>query len=282
MLFSQRIGKRPITKSLQLEGMDEALRNTLWTIIYERHISQYRDPTAGGTWGPPPIRSSNLEPFIFDIWYQVWQAPSDTIPQAANDAIKRVREYYFECEWYAAYDILQLSIDNYNTIAPTEQGKKKYISIINAVLEKQCSGYRVINSQVTPIADEAEISSLEAVHQLPSQYTAVEKHFKNALSLFADRKSPDYSNAVKEAVCAIESLAKIVTGDQKATLGKLTSKLGLHPALQKSLSQLYGYTSDEHGVRHGSIQPADIDFDLAKFFLVSASSFINYILARAK
>ena len=89
---------------------------------------------------------------------------------------------------------------------------------------------------------------------------------------------------MKEAISAVESAARAVTGRDKATLGNLLEILkkerGLHPALEKAWSSLYGYTSDEDGVRHAMISEPDVDFALAKYMVVICAAFVNYLCTR--
>ncbi|MFP6582880.1 MAG: hypothetical protein VCD00_10035 [Candidatus Hydrogenedentota bacterium] len=72
-----------------------------------------------------------------------------------------------------------------------------------------------------------------------------------------------------------------VTGEEKGTLGQLLKKLeediDLHPALKEAFSSLYGYTSDEGGIRHSATDGKVIDFDDAKFMLVTCTAFVNYV-----
>lgn len=51
----------------------------------------------------------------------------------------------------------------------------------------------------------------------------------------------------------------------------------IHPALNKALHQIYGYTSDDPGIRHGGTETANVDAALAQFMLVSCSAFVNYL-----
>ena len=57
---------------------------------------------------------------------------------------------------------------------------------------------------------------------------------------------------------------------------------GLHPAFEKALVKLYGYTSDEGGIRHAltdeSVDPA---FSDAKFMLVACAAFVNFLWTKA-
>jgi len=78
----------------------------------------------------------------------------------------------------------------------------------------------------------------------------------------------------------------IMTNDPKAKLGdalKNLEKLGvkLHPALQIAFDKLYGYTSNEGGIRHCLLEQSTIYFEDAKFMLVSCSAFVNLLKARS-
>jgi hypothetical protein len=78
-------------------------------------------------------------------------------------------------------------------------------------------------------------------------------------------------------------MAAIVLGE-KGTLGQLVKKLedeiGLHSALRNAFSSLYGYTSDEDGIRHAILESSTVGFDEAKFFLVTCSAFVNFVQSK--
>ncbi len=77
----------------------------------------------------------------------------------------------------------------------------------------------------------------------------------------------------------------MITGDSKATLGQalkiIENKINIHPALKIAFDKLYGYTSDEDGIRHCLMDESNLDFEDAKFMLVSCSAFINYLKEKA-
>jgi len=102
----------------------------------------------------------------------------------------------------------------------------------------------------------------------------------------SDRQNLDYRNSIKESISAVESICKIVTNDDKATLGKalkiIEDKHGLHAALKGSLSQLYGYTSDADGIRHAMLGESNLSYIDAKFMLVACTNFINYLIDKTK
>ena len=70
----------------------------------------------------------------------------------------------------------------------------------------------------------------------------------------------------------------------KATLGptlkEVSAKTPLHPAFEKALLALYGFTSDEHSIRHSLLEEPNLHYSDAKFMLVLASGFCSFLLAK--
>ncbi|MBQ8657607.1 MAG: hypothetical protein IJ506_00545 [Clostridia bacterium] len=56
--------------------------------------------------------------------------------------------------------------------------------------------------------------------------------------------------------------------------------LQIHSALEKSISSLYGYTSDQGGIRHSEgLFTSNVTFEEAQFMLVCCSAIVNYLIA---
>ena len=49
----------------------------------------------------------------------------------------------------------------------------------------------------------------------------------------------------------------------------------------RGVDKLYGYTSDEDGVRHGIFDAPEIGFNEAKFMLVACSALINFLISKS-
>ena len=109
----------------------------------------------------------------------------------------------------------------------------------------------------------------------------------NAISLLYDRESPDYKNAIKESISAVELICAKITKQNAPILSKALDKMekdgiiNMHPALKASFEKLYGYTSSGSGIRHAKINNDEITFELAQFFLIACSAFTNYLIVLA-
>lgn len=281
MRFSERYGYKPIREIIQKESMDDNLRNGIWSLftIYLWNQVDYSSYQSHGN-----ISTSNLKTLIIAYWLNFFKQPIDTIPIQFEKVLYKVRSSFFNCKWHEVYSFIEETLENY----PRELKKNKefFIKELNNSLEKENSVYRIINNEITPITSEQEIQSIEEALKNTNQYSGVQQHLNQALKLMSDRQNPDYRNSIKESISAVESICKIVTDDEKATLGKalkiIEDKFGLHPALKGSLSQLYGYTSDGDGIRHAMLEESNLSYIDAKFMLVACTNFINYLIEKTK
>lgn len=269
MRFSQRIGKMPLKVDVQKESMDEDLRIGLWNAFQIFYLDE-----VGTRW----IQNSNFNYFFKVIWLNFFKLPLDNMDDSFESTYSRIRKWFFKAEWYEIYDFIEF--------VPTVESpanKKGFKTFCNDMLEKELSAYRFIDDYITEIIDGTELKEIEeAIEESDkSKFVGVNKHLKTALAMLSDRKNPDYRNSIKESISAIEAMCQIITGDYKAELGKalkvLERSIDIHPALKRGFSALYGYTSDEGGIRHAMIDENNSQFEDAKYMLVSASAFINYL-----
>lgn len=182
--------------------------------------------------------------------------------------------------WFEIYDFVDIHI---SFLTDDEQDAR--IKQYNELLEQEKAGYRIVAGEVAPITNKSEIESIEQATKTP--YVSVNQHIKKALAFYADIKNPDYENSVKESISAVEAMCCIITGmsGANATLGKALKKLKengvhIHSAMESAFSALYGYTSDENGIRHGGIDFTNVPSEDAKYMLVSCSAFVNYLIEK--
>ena len=65
----------------------------------------------------------------------------------------------------------------------------------------------------------------------------------------------------------------------KPALASLEKRGALHPALKEAFGTLYGYTSNEQGIRHSLLHRSDanVGMDEAVFMLGACASFASYL-----
>jgi hypothetical protein len=115
------------------------------------------------------------------------------------------------------------------------------------------------------------------------------RHYDKALQFYRDPVKPDYENAVKEAVCAVEAAGKVLFPEAKAaTLGDLTKWLSgnnagkLPKALGHTFDGLYGFRSGGEGVGHGGASGGVATSKVAEYVLAVAASQMIFLVDLAQ
>ncbi|MBC8110997.1 MAG: hypothetical protein H7Y04_08060 [Verrucomicrobia bacterium] len=272
MKFSHRIGITPV-KSMQIEGVDIELRNSLWSIFVLCFIDSLNS-------------SQSHVRFLEDLWFKFYKLPIDTIPSHWDDSKSYIKKRFFNFQWFEVYDFLEFIANLDLESIPFEADVFK--DACNIMLERENAGYRFIDYKIAPIINVLEMNEIEEAINISGHFTALNGaniHLKNSLDKISDKKNPDYRNSIKESISAVESVAKKMSNNKNDTLGgaldKIKGKAKIHPALERGFKQLYGYTSDSDGIRHALMEEANCDFEDAKFMLVSCSAFINYLVVKA-
>lgn len=270
--FSDRIG---VTKPnpIQLESINSSLRNSLWNLILWTVFSSLKT-------------ESNISRVRF-ITKRFLKLPSDEVPNnsfGARDWLKRIF-YDDSAHWWYTYNFLEFLANHAKEASIYDIDR--FTLEANRILEEESSGYRFIGGFLIPITNPSEIGSIinaiEASHLV--NLFGAEKHLNTALDLLSKKPNPDYRNSVKESISAIESLVKQITSEDSGgldkALNKLDTKVKFHGAFKSGLLSLYGYTSDEDGIRHAILEEPGLSFDEAKFMLVACSALVNLIIAKA-
>jgi AbiJ N-terminal domain 4 len=269
--FSQRRGLKPLEKVIQLDSLDPESRNRLWNVLYDSILADARYIYHHGR----SQEASRAHSFACKVWSNFFKHSSDSAPDAFQCA-NPLRGHFENAEWNEVYDLMEFSIANVSS------GLAKWISEEwNKVLEQENAGYRIIGGEVVEITAPHEIAQIQEA--LSSGVAAVQEHIRAALECLSDRENPNYRNAIKESISAVESVCKLVTGEKTlgAALKVIREKIQLHPALEKGFNALYGYTSDEGGIRHALLAESTVDSADARFMLVACSAFANFLIAKA-
>lgn len=200
--------------------------------------------------------------------------PSGRFSLIIND----INNHWDDFKWYQCFDFIEilLQFDYMNT---DEESLIRLKDNLNGDLENEKMGYRIIDNQIVDITNKEEIDEIEEA--IDSNFNIVNNHIQKSLELYSDRKNPDYKNSIKESITAVESMCCIICGE-KVELGKALGRLEkngiyIHGAMKNGFQSLYGYTSDESGIRHGGIEDKEVTEEDAKFMLITCSAFVNYL-----
>lgn len=117
------------------------------------------------------------------------------------------------------------------------------------------------------------------------QLLSARRHFDKALQFFRHPSHPDYENAVKEAVCAVEAAGKTLFPMAKAsTLGDLikwlgsTSDVSVPKAICQTLTGAYAFRSGGDGVGHGGASGGKATVEVTEYMLAMCASQIIFFV----
>lgn len=269
MKFSERHGYVEVRTAIQRESMDPLLRTDLWNVTKIVHdaVTTYTTYTSESA-------------LCRGIWQNLWRENADEIPYQPSRFGKVLKAQIHNSEWFAVYDLIEYIAEN------IEDGRLRLeaVEAYNNALARNLAGYRIVNFKITPVDSETDVLAIEDGLRDSEPLAGARHHLNQALSLLSDRTKPDYANSMKESISAVEATCNAITG--KRTLGEALkhlkdSGMQLHPALETAWSKMYGYTSDEDGIRHFATDQPKVDQAQAKYFLITCSAFVSLLLAEA-
>ena len=186
-------------------------------------------------------------------------------------------------EWYEFYNLCEKLDRLVERVEDWDTGRSVFEISLNKLFEEEHIGYRMEWGKVEKVGSEefaqAEYDAREQLRE--SKFKIPLKQFEKALG-FRNGMPPDYPNAVKEAVNAIEGVCQVIAGEPGVSLPTLLS--GLHPPLPSGLKKLYdglyGYGSGSEGARHSNVGGHVSTGEEAEFILHAAAGAIVYLIKK--
>jgi len=282
LTFSQRVGLQEVKSELLKNELSVEIRNSLWTAICDSILNQLNNEIEYDRYGNRKPFSA-LAGFYRRIWIDFFKLPVDNLTVIhgtirTDGPYNQVRTWFFSAKWNEVYDFVEFCIDTLGEyLAP----------IFNEFLKREFSAYRFVGGSIVEINSKEEIIEIEKALNGSDKFKPVKTHLATALSLISSKTKPDYRNSIKESISAVESLSKILLGDENTTLGealkKIEQKHSIPGSLKNAFSSLYGYTSDKGGIRHALLNgDIEVGLDEARFMLIACSAFTNYLISKTE
>ena len=188
-----------------MEDMDDRLRNAIWNFLLESFF----------------VKENDVYALVRSVWTEVVDGRSDELP-GNNDALLRLvspsfaadflLKWYLTANWNEVYDVLEYLLRKHQV--------KKKTNDANAMLSREGSAYRFVGNVIAPITAEEELAAVEEVAQLTDPFHGTSQHITQAVTLLSDRSEPDFRNAIKESISAVESAVRVAAGDPKVDIEK--------------------------------------------------------------
>lgn len=157
---------------------------------------------------------------------------------------------------------------------------------IDAILVHCRSAYRVIDGSICFAGTDEEVETLKrAFADLSAAgFNGARAHLREAAKRLTNG---DWSDSIRESIHAVEAVAVLI--EPKATtlgdaLKLIEKKKTIHPALKTGFQNIYGFTSDEKGIRHSLLdkEASEVEEADALFMIGACAAFVSYLLSKAR
>ena len=273
LTFSQRYGYEPLPEPMRLEHISDDLRREIWNALRE---FLHRD-------APIPYFSLSAKKFIERALGTFLKKAEDEIRTDYDTAMTTFRNHLFQAKFNKFLDFVEIMIND-------EAISEDFVNHIAESFERCAAAYWLDTSshpfRFSPRSSkeqgEATRQAIETIRESGMEGAAT--HLRQATEHI---NAQQYADSIADSIHAVESVACVIAQKASATLGQALDSLekaGLrnHPALKKAFKNLYGYTSDERGIRHALLdqESADVGLDEAMFMFGACASFAAYLVKK--
>jgi hypothetical protein len=269
--FEQAEGAAPLPSQLKLKEISQELRARLWRVIHTRLEEATEYPTMGGDFY---LR----QPWEGIFRYMHVHRDHRMVDEFRNDASNLtggVKQIFEKGDYVAIFGWLQYVL-RLNTCPSQLAGE------IEKELQRGRAAYRVLDRDtIVPIGSDAELKTLK---QAFADLTVTEFHgARNHLRKAAEELTAGkYSDSIRESIHAVESVARTLApdGTLSKALVKLEQSAKIHGGMKAAFNSLYGYTSDEQGIRHAHLNEPSASPDEADalFMIGACAAFVSYLI----
>jgi hypothetical protein len=268
LTFEQAEGLEPLPRQLKLREITPALRSRLWAVL---HQSLY-DSASGGYLGAD--------------WYEILRAYAVEREYGMIDEVSNFRELG------VGKVKLIVAKGGYAKVLGFVQHVLRHPDCpigladeIDAVLSQTQAAYRIADGDtVFPVADVADAASAARAFSDLSrgEFGGARHHLRLAAECLTAGR---FADSIRESVHAVEAVARAMEPSASTldpALTKLANAGHVHPALKSGFSKLYGYASDEEGIRHPLIDgpTAKVDEADALYMFGACAAFVSYLIRR--
>ena len=270
--FSQRTGLEPIPPQLKLGEVSAELRRLL-----SYYISLEIDRETYSAYSSA-VFEKKWKRVAKDLHVIFFKKPIEKFDYAAYWTEKRLNEFIQRTDIGKLFDLVEFLVRHQGCSDDLKR------DLADAFVSSRAA-YRVFDKQyVAAIGTEEQAAAFErAIADSEASHALAAR--KQLISAGIALRNADWAGSVRESIHAVEAIAVHLVPDTKtlgAALKVLEQRGHLHGGLKAAFSALYGYSSDEEGVRHALVfgDEAQVDEADALFMLGACASFVSYLLAR--
>ncbi len=272
LTFEQAEAGAPLPKQLKRGEISEEFRAILWDDVYGRLQHCILRDSFGG---------ELLEPWALILrtaWVLRDHKPIDDFPGSPHEIVQQVKLLILFGLWFEVLGWLEFVLKH--PACPHD-----FAEVLNDIMRNTRLAYSVFDGVVIcAVGSDAERKSVERAFAdlAATEFHGARTHLRKAAEQL---NAGHYPDSVRESIHAVEATARVL-GSAAAlgsALARLEKSAKIHPALKNGFGNLYGYTSDERGIRHPLLDdPAKVDETDALFMIGACAAFVSYLINKAR
>jgi AbiJ N-terminal domain 4 len=273
MTFEQAEGVEPLPTQLKLKELSPALRAALWAVVLESVQDCYHAEQFGSYVGEP--WASILKDYHIYRLHRM----ADTFSVSTKVVPHELKTIFEKGDYVKVFGFLQFVLRH-------SECPFRFAEAIEAALRFAHAAYRVVERRtIFPIGSEAENETIKRTFAdlAATEFHGARQHLRNAAEELAGGNN---SGSIREGIHAVESVVSVLEpkGDFAKALAKLDAKVKIHGAMKAGFGSLYGFTSDEKGIRHplADLPAANVDETDALFMIGACAAFVSYLINKSR
>ncbi len=270
--FSQRTGLEPIPPQLKLGEVSADLRRWLYYYVSLEIDRESDVPFDHAVFNDEWMRVAT------DLHVLFFKLSTDTFDYSTYKNKQRLDHFIQRANFGELFNLVEFFVQHNRC---SDELKRE----LAEAFVRARAAYRIFDDKyIAAIGSEEQAAAFErAIADAEAKNaTAVRKQL---IAAGVALRNSDWAGSVRESIHAVEAMAmRLAPGTKELgpALKELEQRGHLHGGLKSAFSSLYGYSSDEEGVRHALVfgDEAQVDEADALFMLGACASFVSYLLAR--
>ncbi|MGD0432642.1 MAG: hypothetical protein ABSA58_16280 [Acetobacteraceae bacterium] len=213
---------------------------------------------------------------------ELLHAPLDLFPGNVGTVPLTIKPMFLSGAYNIVFDIVQFVLRH--------SSDKSHYPRVRQIFRQNMLAYDIIDippdgPTIVPNASPEEGEAIRESFALlrTGPFDGARHHLQQASSFI---NAGDATKAVAQAMHAVESVVRVIAPNKNVNqaLASLNTASTIHPALKEALTKLYGYTSDEKGIRHPRLESdvARVHMPEAVFMFGGCAAFVTYLITHAR
>ncbi|MBO9134195.1 hypothetical protein J5289_03585 [Rhizobium sp. B230/85] len=268
--FEQREGLVELPRQLALGEVDRAVKAGLWFVVADFIEACSFRGDYGGHYLGDQLAAIAKRHFVTEQNGYI-----DEFKDTPKDVLLSWKFYFREEATYGE------TLGFTEWLVRADNGRTNIGEAVERVLVETRCAYRLVDGDtIMPVSSEEEAATFrQALGTLENaMQPGARKHLLDAASHVSQGH---FADSVRESIHSVEAFVRNLTGQSKfaTAVSQIAADRNLHGSFRQALLNLYGYSSDEQGIRHPLLDKGDsnVTEQDALFMLGVCSAFVTYL-----